>query len=132
MKILFYVLIFLIIQNISHAVMAQRHEGKDSLDDFPTPPWATRALIRHVIEPGGFTDQLSVLEPACGAGHMAKVLNEYFGAVEASNIHPHGYGKIKDFTKKSFDNKIMVPFSRALNPSEQKINIVLGLLKINV
>ena len=27
------------VQNISHAVMAQRHETKDSLDDFPTPPW---------------------------------------------------------------------------------------------
>jgi hypothetical protein len=29
-------------QNISHAVMAQRTEPKDSRDDFPTPPWATR------------------------------------------------------------------------------------------
>ena len=32
-------------QNTSYAVMAQRAEAKDSLDDFPTPPWATRALI---------------------------------------------------------------------------------------
>ena len=38
------------VQNISHAVMAQRHEAKDSLDDFPTPPWATRALLEHVLE----------------------------------------------------------------------------------
>ena len=36
-------------QNTSHAVMAQRHESLDSLDDFPTPPWATRALLEHVI-----------------------------------------------------------------------------------
>ena len=36
-------------QNTSHAVMAQRFEAKDSLDDFPTPPWATRALLEHVI-----------------------------------------------------------------------------------
>ena len=28
-------------QNTSHAVMAQRTEAKDSLDNFPTPPWAT-------------------------------------------------------------------------------------------
>src|SRR3546814_6501707 len=33
-------------QNTSHAVMAQRVEAHDSLDYFPTPPWATRALIR--------------------------------------------------------------------------------------
>ena len=36
-------------QNTSHAVMAQRTELKNSLDDFPTPPWAIRALIEHVI-----------------------------------------------------------------------------------
>jgi hypothetical protein len=31
------------------AVMAQRREPPDSLDYFPTPPWATRALFRHVL-----------------------------------------------------------------------------------
>ena len=36
-------------QNTSHAVMAQRVEAANSLDNFPTPPWATRALIEHVI-----------------------------------------------------------------------------------
>ena len=38
-------------QNRSNAVMATRIEGKESLDDFPTPPWATRALIEHVRRP---------------------------------------------------------------------------------
>lgn len=85
-------------QNVSHAVMAQRTEAKDSLDDFPTPPWATRALLEHVIERGGYTERLTCLEPACGVGHMAKVLNEYFGKVTASDIHPYGYGGIADFT----------------------------------
>ena len=61
-------------QNTSHAVMAQRTEAKDSLDDFPTPPWATRALIEHVVGAGGELRQQSCLEPACGAGHMVKVL----------------------------------------------------------
>lgn len=36
-------------QNRSHAVMAQRIEAPDSRDDFPTPPWATRALLAHVL-----------------------------------------------------------------------------------
>ena len=36
-------------QNRSHAVMQQRHEAHDSLDDFPTPPWATRALMECVL-----------------------------------------------------------------------------------
>ncbi|GIT89223.1 hypothetical protein ROBYS_42390 [Roseobacter sp. OBYS 0001] len=85
-------------QNTSHAVMAQRVEAKDSLDDFPTPPWATRALLEHIIERGGYTDTLTCLEPACGAGHMAKVLKEYFGEVGASDIHDYGYGDVADFT----------------------------------
>jgi hypothetical protein len=90
-------------QNTSHAVMAQRAESKDSLDDFPTPPWATRALIEHVFEkPEGFKSQ-SCLEPACGEGHMAKVLAEYFGDVKASDIHPYGYGDVKDFTTHPFE-----------------------------
>jgi len=89
-------------QNTSHAVMAQRTEAKNSLDDFPTPPWASRALLEHVIEQGGHTDRLTALEPACGVGHMAKVLREYFGKVDASDIHPHGYGGVVDFTAERY------------------------------
>lgn len=74
-------------QNTSHAVMAQRHESGDSLDDFPTPPWATRALMEHVIKARGVC-----LEPACGAGHMAKVLWDYFETVIASDVYDYGYG----------------------------------------
>jgi len=85
-------------QNTSHAVMAQRKEAKNSLDNFPTPPWATRALIEHVIKCDNLA-KLSCLEPACGAGHMAKVLDEYFGKVQASDIYDYGYGEICDFTK---------------------------------
>jgi predicted RNA methylase len=90
-------------QNTSHAVMAQRTEDKDSLDNFPTPPWATRALIEHVIERGGYTDRLTALEPACGAGHMASVLKEYFQEVDASDIHPYGYGSVQDFSTKPYE-----------------------------
>ena len=89
-------------QNTSHAVMAQRVEAKDSLDDFPTPPWATRALLEYVVERAGYADRLTCLEPACGAGHMAKVLKEYFGEVTASDIHPYGYGTLSDFTKELY------------------------------
>jgi hypothetical protein len=75
-------------QNTSHAVMAQRIEDKNSLDDFPTPPWATRALIEHILsEHKQGLSRLTCLEPACGAGHMAKVLKEYFRQVRASDVH---------------------------------------------
>lgn len=84
-------------QNTSHAVMAQRSEPKDSPDDFPTPPWATRALIEHVIGDKGALASQACLEPACGAGHMAKVLKEYFGEVRAADAYHYGYGPQRDF-----------------------------------
>ena len=84
-------------QNRSHAVMAQRTEAKISRDVFPTPPWATRGLFEHVIsEFGPFANQ-SALEPACGAGHMAKVLQDYFSEVHAADVHPYGFGTVRDF-----------------------------------
>jgi hypothetical protein len=89
-------------QNTSHAVMAQRFEPKDSPDDFPTPPWATRALLEHVINGENFA-KLSCLEPACGAGHMAKVLKDYFGDVRCSDAHAYGYGPVRDFLTYPFE-----------------------------
>ena len=83
-------------QNTSYAV-AQRIEAQDSLDDFPTPPWATRALIEHVLGGKKRVKSQVCLEPACGTGHMAKVLAEYFGTVTAADIHPYGYGGVQDF-----------------------------------
>src|SRR6516164_9127705 len=77
--------------------MAQRVEPKDSADDFPTPPWATRALVEHVLRKPGELPTMTCLEPACGAGHMAKVLTKYFGAVHCSDAYPYGYGHVRDF-----------------------------------
>jgi hypothetical protein len=84
------------VQNTSHAVMSQRIEAADSPDDFPTPPWATRALIEHVIGQKSLSEA-TCLEPACGAGHMAKVLKEYFSEVKAADAHDYGYAPIRDF-----------------------------------
>lgn len=83
-------------QNTSHAVMAQRVEPADSRDDFPTPPWATRALLEHVLDKAAIA-RLSCLEPACGAGHMARPLSEYFAEVRSADIHPYGFGHVRDF-----------------------------------
>lgn len=76
------------------AVMAQRVEAPDSLDFFPTPPWATRAFCEHVLPlywRGSFAS-CSAWEPAAGEGHMAEVLKEYFGKVCATDVHDYGRG----------------------------------------
>jgi len=89
-------------QNTSHAVMAQRHEPHDSLDHFPTPPWATRALCRHVLAPMiGASHSLSFMsawDPAAAEGVMVRPLAEYFKAVHASDIFDYGAGfEVGDF-----------------------------------
>jgi hypothetical protein len=72
------------------AVMAQRGTPKvpEALDYFPTPPWAARAggdLIRR-LDPAA----RSCWEPACGEGHMAAGLADYFETVLASDVHDYG------------------------------------------
>jgi methylase of polypeptide subunit release factors len=77
----------------SRAIMASRLEADDSLDYFPTPPWATRALLELVLEPLSIEFRDAVAwEPACGEGHIAEVLTEYFRDVVASDVHDYGYG----------------------------------------
>lgn len=77
--------------------MSQRVEAADSLDDFPTPPWATRALLEYVIGDKRAVAKLTCLEPACGVGHMSKVLKENFAKVHGADVSDYGYGEVCDF-----------------------------------
>lgn len=63
------------------------------LNYFPTPPWATRALLAHVIGP--MLDEIDAptcWEPAAGEGHMADVLDERFHGVWRTDVHDHAVG----------------------------------------
>jgi hypothetical protein len=83
--------------NTSHAVRAQRHEPHDSLDDFPTPPWATRALMTHVLQDFDAERRLA-WDPAANRGHMVRPLREFFVVVYASDVHDYGAGfEVRDF-----------------------------------
>ena len=65
------------------------------LDFYPTPPWAARAgleLIRS-LDP----DATDLWEPACGRGHIAGPLRELGCSVQATDIHPFGFGEVHDF-----------------------------------
>lgn len=83
-------------QNTSTAVMQRRHEPHDSLDFFPTPPWATRALCEYLSQIQLLSTK-RVWEPACGEGHMLRPLSEYFELVYGSDIAPYGHGAVRDF-----------------------------------
>lgn len=77
------------------AHMAGRVTPAGDLDYSPTPPWATRALVERVLRHAGREGHCkfqSAWEPACGEGHMAEVLREYFRDVLATDIHDrNGY-----------------------------------------
>lgn len=85
-------------QNRSSAVMQQRSEPHDSLDDFPTPPWATRALCEWLTDQGYPLHLQSCREPSANRGHMVRPLLESFGMVLASDVHDYGAGyPIRDY-----------------------------------
>lgn len=79
-------------QNRSTAVMQRRVEAHDSLDDFPTPPWATRAVIEFLQSQGFKFGHSMVREPCANRGYMARPLAEYFAKVHASDVHDYGVG----------------------------------------
>src|SRR5690242_20307770 len=83
-------------QNTSHAVMAQRVEAADSPDDFPTPPWATRALCEYLLSKAELASE-TCLEPACGRGYMTRPLAEYFAEVESADAYHYGFAPVRDF-----------------------------------
>jgi hypothetical protein len=45
------------------------------------------------------------LEPACGGGHMVKVLQEYFDKVESCDIADYGQDRIADFLSKDVEQE---------------------------
>ena len=121
-------------QNRSHAVMAQRHEPHDSLDFFGTPPWGTRALC-EMLDRSIDLSRLTVWEPACGTGDMARPLAEYFSAVRASDVHDYGCGyEVRDFLWPMDD--VDLPHFIISNPpfnlAEQFIEYALGRAQIGV
>tara|TARA_R110002074_G_scaffold143003_1_gene289722 strand:+ start:244 stop:990 length:747 start_codon:yes stop_codon:yes gene_type:complete len=79
-------------QNRSSAVMQQRQEARDALDDFPTPMWATRAVCAELQKRGIDLARCTVREPCANRGYMVRPLFEYFGNVEASDVHDYGAG----------------------------------------
>lgn len=95
-------------QNRSHAVMAQRqgemfaeeHEdfpGQSKLDDFPTPPWGTRAFIRTMRRRGIMIGG-RCWDPGANRGFMVRPLQEAFETVRASDVFDYGFGYgVEDF-----------------------------------
>lgn len=77
--------------NRSTAVMQRRIEPPDSLDYFPTQPWATRAICEFLRdELGEPIGAQQGWDPCCGEMHMALPMREYFSQVHATDVFRYG------------------------------------------
>ena len=68
-----------------------RRSAAKGPEDFPTPPWATRALLEHGLGSAHLKNH-TVWEPAANRGYMVRPLAEYFGTVIATDKHDYGAG----------------------------------------
>ena len=78
----------------------------DGPDFYPTPPWATFALMENEAFSG------DMWEPACGDGAMSEVLQEYTPNTRSTDLYDRGYGDHGlDFriTQDSCDNIVTNP-----------------------
>jgi hypothetical protein len=72
----------------------KRFADLEGPDFYPTPEWATHALI------GNETFEGRIWEPACGDGTMARVLRDTGRPIDASDLFDRGYGEAGiDFLK---------------------------------
>lgn len=91
------------------AHLETRKHPRGSLDYFPTPPWATRALLHELLIPQCGVDRtMTVREPCAGGGHMLPALREVFGRVDFSDVADWGIApEIRDFTFETADSLIV-------------------------
>ena len=75
-------------------------------DFYPTPKWATYALMENEKFDG------DIWEPSCGNGAMSEVIKKYGNDVYSSDLHDRGYGDVGiNFleTEKTYSNIITNP-----------------------
>jgi hypothetical protein len=84
----------------------KRFADLDGPDFYPTPGWATHALINNERFEG------RIWEPACGDGAMVRVLAETGQPVDATDLYDRGFGETGvDFLRSSrnVDNIVTNP-----------------------
>ena len=120
------------IPNIRFKPPLKRVADQDGPDFFPTPPWATFALIDIEKFDG------DIWECACGDGAMSRVLEETGLPVASSDLYDRGYGESRiDFltsTRCAANIVTNPPYNRAeefvlhgLKQSQRKLALLLRL-----
>ena len=95
------------------------YERKES-DFYPTPPEVTIALLNSPA--AGLFIGATVWEPACGEGHMSKVLKKHQPLVVSSDLSENCYGRGGvDFLKSTTREADWIVTNPPFNLSEQFI-----------
>jgi hypothetical protein len=82
--------------NGSFKPTTKRSADLEGPDFYPTPRWATFALIENEPFDG------DIWECACGDGAMSRVLEQTGNVIESSDLYDRGYGEVgHDFLKSS-------------------------------
>ena len=114
-------------KNLSGTSLAGMSTTRNRVEDdyYATPVGATKAVLDRIDLKG------SILEPACGGGHISEVLKEYYpnNEIVSTDLIDRGYGiggidfLTHDY-KKKFDNTITnPPFSLAKEFIEKALQI---------
>ena len=75
-------------QNGGHMPLTRRIADLDGPDFYPTPRWATFALVDNEPFAG------NIWECACGDGAMSKVLEETGNRIRSTDLYDRGYGDV--------------------------------------
>lgn len=98
----------------------KRSKDDDGINLYTTPPWATQSFLEKEELTGG------VWEPACGMGHIAKVVEEFGYNVQSTDLFDHGYGQSGIDFLEYFDPDIETVIT---NPPYDSNNIQFDFLK---
>ncbi len=93
------------IKSLSIVGSSRQNGDREKNDFYPTPPYATEELLKREAFIG------NVWEPACGEGHMSKVIELSGYNTRSTDLIYRGYGEQEDFLQSHFvaDNIITNP-----------------------
>ena len=116
--------------------VARHSNFKETGDFIPTPPFATRALFKYAV-PHWNTG--TIVDPACGQGHMCRVFKEVFGKenTHASDADTSMYVDAAHYEVKGYDPFVRNKFDYVVtNPpyalAEEFVHFSLGAAKKGV
>lgn len=95
-------------------IMGARNGAKtkrEENDFYATHPQAVRDFL-DILKKDGVKLTNTILEPACGQGHMAEVFKEYNYRVIATDLIDRGYGSIHNF----LESQLPITYDIFTNP----------------